>query len=333
MNTSTLSHPFLNTLEMVAFGIALLLLCTLSTLADADDPPAKQPQTLVGRWDLTVSGADGKYPSWLEVQRSGYRTLVGSYVGRFGSARPISKIDLKEGKFHFTVPPQWEGRTDDITFEGKLEGEVIRGETTDEKGKRITWEGRRSPSLKRTQPPKWGEQIALFNGRDLTGWKPRNPTAKNGWLVRDGMLVNENPGNDLLTEKQFTDFKLHAEFRYPKGSNSGVYLRGRYEVQIEGNFGQEPDSHKIGGVYGFLTPCLNAAKKPGEWQTLDVTLIGREVTIVFNGERVIDRQTIPGITGGALDSDEGKPGPIMLQGDHGRIDFRNVTIVPGEPIE
>ena len=92
MNTSIPKHPIINILSMAALGIALLLFCTIPTLAEADDPPAKQPPTLIGRWDLTVSGADGKYPSWLEVQRSGYRTLVGSYVGRFGSARPISKI-------------------------------------------------------------------------------------------------------------------------------------------------------------------------------------------------------------------------------------------------
>ena len=153
--------------------------------------------------------------------------------------------------------------------------------------------------------------------------------AKNGWVVRDGLLVNAEPGNNLLTERKFDDFQLHAEFRYPKGSNSGIYLRGRYEVQIEDNYGQEPDSHHIGGVYGFLTPSVNAARKAGEWQTLDVTLVGRVVTVALNGERIIDRQTIPGITGGALDSDEGAPGPLLLQGDHGPIEFRKVTLTPG----
>jgi hypothetical protein len=152
----------------------------------------------------------------------------------------------------------------------------------------------------------------------------------SGWVVRDGMMVNAKPGTDLMTEKTFTDFKLAAEFRYPKGSNSGVYLRGRYEVQIEDNFGQEPDSHKIGGVYGFLTPSVNAGKRPGEWQTLEVTLVGRVVTVVLNGERVIDRQTIPGITGGAIDGKEGEPGPILLQGDHGPVEFRKVTLTAAE---
>ena len=139
--------------------------------------------------------------------------------------------------------------------------------------------GRVGSFPQRQQPPQWGDSIDLFNGRDLSGWKPGSSGVKNGWLVRDGVLVNAKPGNDLQTECRFTDFKLYAEFRYPKGSNSGVYLRGRYEVQIEDDYGGEPDSHHIGGVYGFLTPCVNAAKKAGEWQTLEVTLIGRQVTI------------------------------------------------------
>ena len=111
------------------------------------------------------------------------------------------------------------------------------------------------------------------------GWRPRSSAAKNGWLVRDGVLVNAAPGNDLVTERTFTDFRLHADFRYPRGSNSGIYLRGRYEVQIEDDYGQEPDAHTIGAVYGFLTPSVNAARKAGEWQTLDITLVGRVVTV------------------------------------------------------
>jgi hypothetical protein len=291
------------------------------------DEPAKDPP-IIGRWDLTVKSADETYPSWLEVRRSGYTTLVGTFVGRFGSARPISRVEFENGQLRFSVPPQWEKPQKDLAFEGKLERDELKGEAVDENGRRVAWTGRRAPSLKRDHPPQWADPIELFNGKDLSGWKPRSNQTKNGWIVRDGLLVNETPGNDLLTDKKFTDFQVHAEFRYPKGSNSGIYLRGRYEVQIEDNHGDEPDSHKIGGVYGFLTPCLNAAKKPGEWQTMDITLVGRVVTVVFNGERVIDRQTIPGITGGALDSDEGSPGPLLLQGDHGPIEFRKVTLTP-----
>lgn len=172
----------------------------------------------------------------------------------------------------------------------------------------VPFEGKRAPSLIRVHQPTWGQPIELFNGQDLTGWKPRHTNAKHGWIVQDGLLVNDKPGIDLMTERKFTDFKLRAEFRYPKGSNSGLYLRGRYEVQIEDNYRRDPESHLIGGVYGFLTPSVNTAKPAGEWQTIEITLVGRVVTIVLNGEPIIKRQTIPGPTGGALMSNS-NPSP------------------------
>lgn len=311
-----------------ALGTALFVPGFLCLIARGEEKAAQHEPAIIGRWDLVVQTPDGHYPSWFEVRRSGYHTLVGSFVGQFGSARPISQVDFENSRFRFSIPPQWEQRKDNLTFTGQVEGHTLRGETTDDKGRQLTWTARRAPSLKRSHEPTWGEPIELIDGKDLTGWKPRSSQVKNGWVVREGILVNATPGNDLVTERKFTDFKVHAEFRYPPGSNSGIYLRGRYEVQIEDNYGQEPDSHRIGGIYGFLTPSVNAAKKPGEWQTVDVTLVGRVVTIILNGERVIDRQTIPGITGGALDSDESSPGPLFVQGDHGPIEFRRLTVTP-----
>ena len=142
------------------------------------------------------------------------------------------------------------------------------------------------------------------------------------------MLAATPPCVDLVTDATFRDFRLHAELKFPPGSNSGVYLRGRYEVQIQDDAGKALDPLRMGGVYGFIAPSVDAARAAGEWQTLDVELVGRRVTVVLNGTTIIDGQEIPGITGGALDSDEGAPGPIMLQGDHGAIEFRNLTIAP-----
>lgn len=308
-------------------ALALLSLVALAMLAGAA-PAANKPAGIVGAWDLTVTAADGAYPSWLEVRKSGTNTLVGQFVGHFGSARPVSRVEFKDGRLRFTVPPQWEKQTDDLVFEGRLDGDTLQGQTRDEQGRPATWTGRRAPLLRPKGTPAWGEPIELFDGKTLVGWKARHADQPHGWVVRDGLLVNAKPGNDLVTDKTFGDFRLHAEFRYPPRSNSGIYLRGRYEVQIEDAPGDVPDAHGIGGVYGFLTPSVKAAKKPGEWQTMDITLAGRVLTIVFNGERVIDRQAIPGITGGALDSREGEPGPIMLQGDHGPIEFRKLTLTP-----
>ena len=285
---------------------------------------------IVGRWDLEVQGKNLTYPAWLEVTVSGRQTLVGSYVSEKGSARPVSKLDIRDGRAHFAIPPQWESRRDDQAFSLYVDGETLKGETTDERGQPLQIVGHRAPSLKRTGQVTWNAPVELFNGKDLTGWKPRHPGKANGWKAEDGILSNTSAKDDLVTTELFNDFKLHAEFRYPKGSNSGIYLRGRYEMQIEDNYGDEPESHKIGGIYGFLTPRINAAKKSGEWQSVDVTLVGRSVTITLNGELIIDRQEIPGITGGGLDSEEGKPGPIVLQGDHGPIDFRNLSISTGK---
>ena len=162
--------------------------------------------------------------------------------------------------------------------------------------------------------------------KDLTGWQATSKD--NQWVVKDGVLTSPRSGSNIRTEKTFNDFKLHIEFRYPKESNSGVYLRGRYEIQIEDNIGMEPMSLYLGGIYGFIDPWLNMAKAPGEWQSFDVELVGRMVTVIANGTTVIYKQEIPGVTGGALDSKEGEPGPLMMQGDHGPIEYRNIILTP-----
>jgi hypothetical protein len=136
------------------------------------------------------------------------------------------------------------------------------------------------------------------------------------------------PSSDIRTEKDFSDFKLHIEFNCPSKSNSGVYLRGRYEVQVMDSYGQPPESHRLGGLYGFIDPTENAGKPGGEWQTFDITLLGRYVTVVLNGKTIIDDKEIPGITGGALNSREGEPGPLLLQGDHGKVSYRNIVLTP-----
>jgi hypothetical protein len=183
--------------------------------------------------------------------------------------------------------------------------------------------------LARSSTPQWAAPEPLANGRDLAGWAPRSAEHAGCWRVADGVLAATPPCVDLVSAATFEDFKLHAELKFPPGSNSGVSLRGRYEVQIQDDAGKALDPLRFGGVYGFLAPAVAAAKGAGEWQTLDVELVGRRVTVVLNGTTIIDDQEIPGITGGALDSHEGLPGPIVLQGDHGAIEYRNLTIARG----
>jgi hypothetical protein len=192
-------------------------------------------------------------------------------------------------------------------------------------GTRREWTARRAPSLRRASAPTWGAPIRLFNGTDLTGWHALGP---NQWGAVNGVLRSPKSGSNLVSDRTFTDYQLHLEFRYPKGSNSGVYQRGRYEVQIEDSLTAEPQNDLLGGVYGFIAPSEVAAKRPGEWQSFDITMVGRMITVVANGKTVICNREIPGITGGALDSNEGEPGPLLLQGDHGPIEYRNITLRP-----
>lgn len=309
--------------------LALLLLAALAASPSLLFAQRGGEGAIVGRWDLTVKGPDGEYPSWIEITRSGHRTLVGGYVGRFGSVRPVGKVELENGGFRFSVPPQWEQVKEDIVVAGRLEGGSLIGEVA-EGGKKLPFEGKRAPALDEERDVEWGEPIDLLAGDKLDGWQSRDPSGKHGWKKESGVLVNAAPGQDLVTEQTFRDFRLAAEFRYPQGSNSGIYLRGRYEVQIEDNFGQPPESHKIGGVYGFLTPSFNAARPAGEWQTMEITLVGRRVSVILNERRILDQQLIPGITGGALDSREGEPGPIFIQGDHGPVEFRKLIVTPAK---
>lgn len=290
---------------------------------------AQSTSPLLGRWDLTVDSPEIHRASWLEVRTSGRSMLVGAFVNMVGSARPVSRIDESGGSFRFSVPPQWDDAEGETTVSGQLTGDSISGTIRYASGRSLTFRGARAPSLRRTSTPQWELPVTLFNGRDLTGWKTYGPGANN-WKADNGILRNTGGGTNLVTERAFTDFKLHVEFRYPAGSNSGIYLRGRYEVQVEDTPGTEPNLLGIGAVYGHLLPNELAALGPDRWQSYDITLIGRRVTIVLNGKTVIADQIIPGTTGGAMDSLEGTPGPIYLQGDHGPVEFRNLVITPAK---
>ena len=250
-------------------------------------------------------------------------------VGVTDHATPLKTFSVKGPTIEFVSPKGEAGFQADKTFHGKVNGRTLTGTVTDPAGTVWQWKGVPAPSLKRASPPHWGKPVSLFNGKDLTGWVPRNPSSGGAWKAENGTLVKEGNGSDLLNQQKFGDFKLHIEFNCGVNANSGVFLRGRYEVQVETESAKEPNSHHTGGVYGFLDPMPEQARRADVWQTFDITLVGRTVTIVQNGVTVIDHKEIAGITGGALDSHEGLPGPIYLQASEvGRVAYRNIVITP-----
>jgi len=318
-------------LQLALAALAFLLLVSPAhSFGSSNKSSADSVQPLLGRWDLTLKSADHVYPSWLELREEN-GTLAAQMVGRWGNARPLPKADFSDGQLTVVSPKEEEDLPVDMVFVGKLNGKILEGSVTGPKDGPWTWSGVRAPALNRRGAPKWGKPVSLFNGKDLTGWKMSDPNAKAVWTVENGTLVSPGHGPEIVNGSKFQDFKLHIEFNCEAKANSGVYLRGRYEVQIEDNSIQEPPSHHTGGVYGFITPTPEMPRKPGEWQSFDITLVGRTITVVQNGTTIIDKQEIPGITGGALDSHEELPGPIYLQGsEDNHVAYRNIVVTPAE---
>lgn len=308
-----------------------LLFLSFIPLAAAPESPATTvdaTKLFLGRWDLTLKAADKQYPSWLELAEQGGQ-LKANFVSRWGNARPLPTAEISGGVLTFVSPKADEERKDDMVFHGRLNGATLSGTTTGPNGDPWTWTAERAPSLHRSGTPKWGRAVELFNGKDLTGWHFSSPDPAHPWTVVDGTLVSPGNGPEIINDSKFEDFKLHVEFNCGANANSGIYLRGRYEVQVETDSIQEPASHHMGGVYGFIAPSPEMPRKPGEWQTFDITLIGRNISVVQNVKTIIDNQEIPGITGGALDSHEGLPGPIYLQGsEKGHVAYRKITVTP-----
>lgn len=171
----------------------------------------------------------------------------------------------------------------------------------------------------------------LFNGRDLGGWSLRRPDGHPSWTVKDGLLINTvNPGEhgtDLVTESKFWNFTVRYEYRIPKGANSGFYLRGRHEIQIFDDFERgKPAPGGNGAIYNFKAPDTFASKPAGEWNSVEATIVGNQITVVLNGVKIHNKVACDRATGSEIDNKVGEPGPIFLQGDHGSVTFRNIRI-------
>jgi hypothetical protein len=329
-------------------------------------PAAAQP--FLGAWNIPIPnvGPNGEARPdrncWLEVKLDG-DTLAGRFLSGGGSPGTLRNVTIENGELKFSQggrgaggapgapgtptkgveaaappaaapakPPQAPSVYSAVVKDGKLIGKITQGDRVTE------WVGVRPPKWPDAPPArKPGKPVALFDGKDLTGWHPQAPMNPArpwnplplGWEIVDGVMHDPNPpAANLVSDQKFMDFKLEVEFKVEARTNSGIYLRGRHEIQIEDDYGKQPGLLTHGAIYGFVAPAEEASRPPGEWQTLEVTIIGNRVTIIMNGKKIHDNVVIPAITGGALDTKEGEPGPIMLQGDHSKVYYRKVVITP-----
>jgi len=333
--------------------ITLMLVAACKTEVKVEPVQKTDISEFLGQWTIDIAGGS---VGWLEVrQEEGY--LDGEVLWGGGSVLPVSDIFL--AKEHVLIVQ----RSNNITRKKDEQGNAVKIQVvTDwleivkngDKIDGVLLTPRRNGkgvdstlftgTLLPAPPPapdlaavKYGTPVTLFNGKDLTGWKLINEKQTNGFKVIDGVLVNDpvqtegaahiSYGN-LRTEQEFEDFNLKLEINVPAGNNSGVYLRGMYEIQVVDSYKKQLDPHNMGAVYSRITP-LSAAEKPGgEWQTLDITLCDRHATVILNGVKIIDNKPIYGPTGGAIKSDVFSAGPIYLQGDHGKVSYRNMVLTP-----
>ncbi|MBY0506635.1 MAG: DUF1080 domain-containing protein [Bryobacteraceae bacterium] len=291
-----------------------------------------------GRWNIDVKNEARSRAWWLEVEGAGGKAPKGKFVGAPGGDMdtiPALTVDGGELRFEFSraykvgAKELW-SQTRRGVYLAKLQNGKLQGTFSLDGHVVYQFTGTRAPVIRDRDDASWklGKPIELFNGRDLSAWTPMVAGQPLGWAVENGIAKNVAGANNLVSKENFWNFELHAEYKLGPKTNGGIGLRGRYEVQILEDFGQKQDTHSHGALYSRYAPLVNASKPVGEWQTLDVRLVGRWVTVTLNGQKTVDRREIEGLTAIAGNGDEANAGPFIVQGDHGAVEFRKFTVTP-----
>lgn len=292
----------------------------------------------LGKWNMTGTGENADVVYWLEVKQEA-GAITGRFLNRFSSPYDLASIKIENGELSFWNPPR-AGQQPSPVWRAKVADGRLAGTTTTLRREGapsvINWVGVRPPDWPASNANgqhAYGAPVALFDGKTMDAWGVQHTQNPVNWSVENGVMSSAlKSGNNLVSKQTFKDFKIEAEYMLPppdpEPANGGIYLRGRYELQLFDDAGQPltPQGHMA--IYGRTPPRVNASRKAGEWQTMEAIVVGNRVTVTLNGTRVHDNAVIEGITGGALDAKETEPGPIMLQGDHGKVSFRKVVVTP-----
>jgi len=315
-----------------------------------------------GRWLVEFDPADRGRVGWIQLEGVGGPDAKGLIVSAPGGGMyPIPVIGVDDdGSLHMEYPAKWGANIPEAAakereaamaarkagekpaeraevtaiYTAKLEGDKLVGKLDwpedPTRFQAITFTAKRAPVIDEHDDGTWvaGETVAIVDGSGSSNdnFTVSLPDKELGWLVQNGHIVNDPPAGNLTSKEKFWNFDLHAEYRLSEHSNSGIGLRGRYEVQIMEDYGKEPYKQGHGALYYRIVPTSNPSKKPGEWQSMDIRLIGREVSVTLNGVKIIDKKIIDGLTAMATNIDEAEPGPITLQGDHEKVEFRKLVV-------
>lgn len=316
------------------------IMATLSSVA------SHVPEELYGDWSLDLESNEA---GWLRIADNEGEIEVSMMVN-VGSIRPLKGVEVKDGKIKVPLKTYRDkgkeggilstNRAEIWSEDGKLTGIIFTHFPKEDRSIEDPFYGIAIPPM----PPepdlskvKWGKPIALFNGIDLTGWEVRRPQKINGWSVEDGSLVNTTPKTDfsatgayanLMTVTNFEDFKLHIEFNIGKDRNSGIYVRGLYEAQVVDRDSRMQGLQGVGSIFGLVERTENPAYEGGKWQTYEITLVDRHMTVVLNGVTTVDNEAVSSPTPGAVNTHPMLPGPIYLQGDHTSVKYRNILLTP-----
>lgn len=286
-----------------------------------------------GRWNIEVKNPRGR-AWWLVVEGAGSGAVSGEFVGvPGGQVDKLENARVANGELEFVFERKRAGGMLRQVYRARLEGGELRGTRVEfvdgKEGEPLPWRGVRGPVVKDRDDGSWrpGRPVVLFDGTDTSAWRLA-VEGRPGWTIKDDLMVNEKGAADLVSKAKFWNFELRAEYRYSKGSNSGFGLRGRYEIQIYDDYGQPPSDHGHGALYSRIAPTVNASRAPGEWQTIVIRLVGHDLTVTLNGRKIHDKVRIPGPTAMMINTLEDQPGPLMLQGDHGPIEFKSIAVTP-----
>jgi hypothetical protein len=301
---------------------------------------AAQQNPFLGKWNLTGTGADAAYVGWLEITDEGGQ-LGGMFLNRGGAPAKLAGAKVENGELVFQAAarrggpgPEGRARVQGAT----LTGTITTLATATAPARTVAFSAARPPVFPASDANAahtFGAPVELFDGKTMDAFTLVNPARP--WTVSDGLAWNAPPaetptgryiGSNLISKQKFFDYRIHAEYKLDNEAHSGIYFRGRYEMQVLGDMGValSPISHMA--VYGRIAPLVNASIPDNEWNIMDGVIVGNRITVTLNGKKVHDNTLLQGITGNAVDANELEPGPIMIVGNDGRIWYRRITVTP-----